>query len=887
MEYDPLSRKTDMHDVDMGDWSYQYDAAGNLTRQTDARGCNTHFTYDQLNRLTGKTYSGSCSGTAVNYTYDSTSGGNEGKGRRTSMSIANVDMTSWIYDDRGRVTKETKVINGSGTFVTRWNYDAMDRVKWMKYPGGSGGQTGEQVNYTYDPQGLLESLAGTSTYVQSTNYDALGRVELRKLGNSRYTDYVYYSWGATNGMGRLKYIKTGTSPSYTSLQKMYYAYDAVGNVLTIKDYKAGGTQTQSFTYDALDRLKTARASGGSGGTYGQKNYSYNAIGNITNFEGMPYHYQDSNHKHAVTHLVGMSSSYRRYWYDANGNQTKRKVKAGSATYYQSFDAENRLTTVSGAASATFVYDGDGNRAKKIDGNGTTVYVGGHYEVEQNNSSTGRTLGVTLLNYGVACQDGASGSGYIMYSEESVHTRFSAHPPHGSNADHFVCVVYNGSWRYDSNTAYYTFTPRESDVLVAAANFTANTVTDLVGQDSTQNGIAYGYASGDLTFQANKWGGSYNDGEFYITGSGITMNGGQTIVRKYYYAGSTRIAVRKDGTLYWLLGDHLGSTALTAYPNGNKKAELRYYPWGETRYPNDTSGTPTSYRFTGQREDATIGLYFYNARFYDPALGRFISADTIVPSPGNPQSLNRYSYCLGNPVKYTDPTGLFSEEEIMDIYGVGTWEQALALFEMGGRLEGRWGWLGLLREARVGDIVDILEYADDGVGYWAGVFAKQDGEIFLKAMEGGWDSSLWPVERRFGDKLYSAYLPDQHGRAYNLHRDYGVGGVFLANKVYPVLKFDPSRVNGTDVVLDSIGTVASVVGANPVVEAYQSLKKAQNGARAIDGLLSTGGIAKGLLVDHDLRAAGLAFGGFAPFPAGTACNLAALYFDLEAGFYYAP
>ena len=50
------------------------------------------------------------------------------------------------------------------------------------------------------------------------------------------------------------------------------------------------------------------------------------------------------------------------------------------------------------------------------------------------------------------------------------------------------------------------------------------------------------------------------------------------------------------------------------------------------------------------------MYFYNARYYDPALGRFISADTVVPSPGNPQSLNRYSYCLGNPVRYTDPDG---------------------------------------------------------------------------------------------------------------------------------------------------------------------------------------------------------------------------------------
>jgi len=126
------------------------------------------------------------------------------------------------------------------------------------------------------------------------------------------------------------------------------------------------------------------------------------------------------------------------------------------------------------------------------------------------------------------------------------------------------------------------------------------------------------------------------------------------IRKYYYAGGQRVAMRENSTVYYLLTDHLGSTAITANSSGNRVAELRYKAWGETRYTYGT--TPTTYRFTGQREDATIGLYFYNARYYHPALGRFISADPMVPEPGNPQALNRYAYVYNNPLRYTDSTG---------------------------------------------------------------------------------------------------------------------------------------------------------------------------------------------------------------------------------------
>ena len=80
----------------------------------------------------------------------------------------------------------------------------------------------------------------------------------------------------------------------------------------------------------------------------------------------------------------------------------------------------------------------------------------------------------------------------------------------------------------------------------------------------------------------------------------------------------------------------------------------YYAFGNIR--NTTGTAPTDFGFTGQRRDASAGLMYYGARYYDATLGRFVSADTVVPSANNPQSLNRYSYVRNNPVNRIDPTG---------------------------------------------------------------------------------------------------------------------------------------------------------------------------------------------------------------------------------------
>ena len=305
-------------------------------------------------------------------------------GQRTGMLDAS-GHSMWAYDARWRLIREEKVvlnING-GTFVTRWGYNSADLPTWMKYPLNNIEGEGETVHNTYYPQLAVDRVYGTNIYVDNTDYDPTGRVDRRMLGASPFItqDYVYNAWNVQGG--RIAQLKTGYSTVLDSLQDLRYTYDLAGNVLTISDYKAGGIQTQTFEYDDLDRLVSAVASGGTGGTYALQNYSYDTNGRLASNAGVTYSYNNPAHVHAVTG----TSDGRSYGYDANGNQTTRTV--GGQTYTLSYDAENRLVGVSGTVSATFVYDGDGNRVKSIIGTTNTVYIDGYFEWSGSSSTMRR------------------------------------------------------------------------------------------------------------------------------------------------------------------------------------------------------------------------------------------------------------------------------------------------------------------------------------------------------------------------------------------------------------------------------------------------------------------------------------------------------------------
>ena len=124
---------------------------------------------------------------------------------------------------------------------------------------------------------------------------------------------------------------------------------------------------------------------------------------------------------------------------------------------------------------------------------------------------------------------------------------------------------------------------------------------------------------------------------------------------YIYGPTGKLAKRttidSESQVYYYHTDHLGSTRLVTDESRIVVTDVTYEPFGE-----NTANGEESYLYTGKEEDST-GLYYYGARYYDPETGRFITRDLLAGKRAVPQTLNRYTYCLNNPVKFVDPAGL--------------------------------------------------------------------------------------------------------------------------------------------------------------------------------------------------------------------------------------
>ena len=288
--------------------------------------------------------------------------------------------------------------------------------------------------------------------------------------------------------------------------------------------------------------------------------------------------------------------------------------------------------------------------------------------------------------------------------------------------------------------------------------------------------------------------------------------------------------------------------------------------------------------------------YYGARFYDGALGRFISPDTIVPEPGNPQALNRYSYVLNNPLRYTDPTGMFSEDEIMGYLGVSTWDDVLAMFGEGGVMAGAWGVLEVLRQAELGDNISMWMDAlnsTQSLPFLAGALYEQDGQL----MFGG--------TMQIGDNTWQAAMGivsfaslSGNGNPTRFWVQGATTNAYLYNVQYGHLKFEANRVDWTSVGLgiaalgQDAGLAIGVAGAMTVNPALMLAGVSMIGlgvaAEATSVAYTYDQYRHGSASTVDLAVSmSSAVIGLAPGPVGIASSVGGILWDLHYGFRLTP
>jgi RHS repeat-associated protein len=358
--------KISSSDPDMGAWTYDYYALGELKQQTDAKLQVTTFTYDKLSRpLTRVEPSDAGSGTQTTVWTWGNSAAAFNIGQLQSIARGGYSETN-TYDNRSRLMSKSVIADG-GTYVIGQSYNATTGLlETVTYPASTGA-TPFKVKYEYETankSGLVQRIkdfnAGT-VFWQATSTNAFGQYQDITLGNGLKTLTAFDSvTGTTNR------IETGPAGG-NSRQHLQYLRDKVGNLISRQDLNISKLET--FTYDNLYRLRQASVTGGSTLTV-----AYNAIGNITSKSDVGAYAYDPVKKHAVT-----SAGTYSFTYDPNGNAITQNGASISWTAYNL----PKLINQTGGNNSQFLYGPDRQRYKHVALNGatteTTIYVGGIFE----------------------------------------------------------------------------------------------------------------------------------------------------------------------------------------------------------------------------------------------------------------------------------------------------------------------------------------------------------------------------------------------------------------------------------------------------------------------------------------------------------------------------
>lgn len=552
------------------------------------------------------------------------------------------------YQDAHSRTTKVRETNAGQHIFTDYQYDVLDRLTTITDSGGNVTEflwdvEGNLLNlkdpdrgdwsYLYDDAGNLILQTDARGFRTKFTYDELNRLKTKQWNppHGATTTWNYDEPGHGAGIGRLTSISDPTGrrcgPGRVT-EKL--TYNAMGQVTDRTKCVYGKTLDLGLGYDTLGRLKTVTYPDNemvtysydlAGRLYSLSNYllsiGYNAAGQVTavNFpNGLVESYSYSPDREwlerASVGVPGITCPAQpciHYLYNVgyehyrDGLIKRTTSSTNKMNIRYTYDDLHRLTLAEDDLAQNLHYDPLGNILDSTRVNGSYTYP---------------PSGPNGCGSGIPC-DGP----HAVQTIGSNQTY--AYDANGN------MKLRNGRriiWNYDNQpTAIQTQSGRY-------INYDYDTNGERVYK-RTQNDTMYYF-------------GPFFD---YSQKNGLT---------KYYYAGSRMVARSTSSGTLWYHQDHLNSTRLLTDDQGGVMQRYDYRPFGENQ--KGLNGPVNDIEFTGHRSDDESSLIYMKSRYYDPQLGRFISPDSIIPDPFNPQALNTYSYANNNPISYNDPTGHQSE-----------------------------------------------------------------------------------------------------------------------------------------------------------------------------------------------------------------------------------
>ena len=662
-----LTAITDANAVPSRAVQFQYDAAGNLSAVTDLGGEVTHYGYDAAHYLTEITPPLGVS-TVITYMNGA-----------VTMLTGELTARSFAYDPASRVTTMTDLAP-EGNSVTRFYSDVLGRIQMVEDPMAHRKMMTWDVNnnlltltdalnrttaYTYDGMGNLVSVTDplnhTTLYTYETAHNRLTGVT---NANGHTTTYAYDEHG--NLLAETDPLGHVTS----------YLYDAQGNLINRTDANGHATTSQ---YNAYGQPVTVTASSGEVVTY-----TYDPVGNVTGMANaevsVAYGYDVLNRvKSANVLSYGKAIHYN---YNPIGDRSSMADPDGTLTNYL-YDSAGRLVSLTNPAgqTTTFAYDALGRLSRKNYANGAyALYAydpAGRSVSLVNKKSTGEIISGYSYEYDAAgnrTEMTEAGGGVTTYVYDALSQLVRVDYPDGTFQAYTYDPAGNRLAMTDTTgTTHYVYDAADRLLSVGPVSYgwadNGNLITRTEGSSVTTYDYDFENRLASIAFSD----GSTNGFAYYPNGkrlSTIARSGAESF---YFYDGLNLLAETNDGgpttarytsagldgwlsedrgsSSYYYLSDALRSVTGLTDAGQAMAASVRYDAFGQIKAR--TGAVVPAFGFTGREYDQESGLYFFRARYYDPAAGRFISADPIGLAGGT----NLYVYVQNNPINVIDPLGL--------------------------------------------------------------------------------------------------------------------------------------------------------------------------------------------------------------------------------------